>query len=110
MRLDGLRKELTIGTVIILIILPLTAYGTVYQPTLKWQYGGCHSSWCEIGWYSSPAVADLDGDGSVEVIASAYSIVALRGSGGSVLWRVVRGDAGSKATLYSARYPAAPPG
>lgn len=35
---------------------------TIQAPTIKWQYGGCYSSWCETGWYSSPAVADLDGD------------------------------------------------
>ena len=32
-------------------------------PVLKWQRGGCFASWCQTGWYSSPAVADLDGDG-----------------------------------------------
>jgi hypothetical protein len=41
-------------------------------PILKWQLGGCYNSWCETGWYSSPATADLDGDGQVEVIASAW--------------------------------------
>ena len=46
-------------------------------PALKWQNAGCYSSWCETGWYSSPAVADLDGDGSLEVIGSAYSIFVL---------------------------------
>ena len=30
-------------------------------PVLKWQRGGCYSSWCETGWYSSPAVADVGG-------------------------------------------------
>jgi hypothetical protein len=36
-------------------------------------------------------VADLDGDGSVEVIASAYSIVALDGPTGALEWRVASG-------------------
>lgn len=57
------------------------AYGV---PTLKWQHGGCYSSWCETGWYSSPAVADLDGDGSMEVIAGAYTVFILNGEDGSV--------------------------
>ena len=52
-------------------------WAAVQAPVLKWKYGGCYSSWCETGWYSSPAVADLDGNGSKEIIASAYSIVAL---------------------------------
>jgi len=61
------------------------------QPQLKWQNAGCYRSWCETGWYSSPAVADLDGDGRPEVIASAYSIVALDGATGNLLWRVKAG-------------------
>jgi hypothetical protein len=31
----------------------------IQAPVLKWQHGGC-TFWCETGWYSSPAVADLD--------------------------------------------------
>ncbi|MBN1979781.1 MAG: VCBS repeat-containing protein [Anaerolineae bacterium] len=57
------------------------AYGV---PTLKWQRGGCYSSWCETGWYSSPAVADLDDDGAMEVIAGAYTVFILNGEDGSV--------------------------
>ncbi|MCL5996317.1 MAG: VCBS repeat-containing protein [Chloroflexi bacterium] len=63
----------------------------VQAPVLKWQRGGCYTSWCETGWYSSPAVADLDGDGAAEVIGSAYSIVALSGATGVLQWRVASG-------------------
>jgi len=78
------------------IYLPLVQkihnqYG-IAPPVLKWQRGGCYSSWCETGWYSSPAVADLDGDGTDEVIASAYSIVALDGETGSLIWRIASGN------------------
>ena len=67
-------------------------------PVLKWQLGGCYSSWCEMGWYSSPAVADLDGDGSPEVIGSAYSIVVLDGATGSLKWQVKSGHDISEGT------------
>jgi uncharacterized repeat protein (TIGR01451 family) len=60
-------------------------------PVPKWQYGGCYASWCETGWYSSPAVADLDGDGMAEVIGSAYSIVVLDGTTGELEWRMASG-------------------
>lgn len=60
-------------------------------PTIKWQLGGCYNSWCETGWYSSPATADLDGDGQVEVIASAYSIFVLNGSTGALEWKMSSG-------------------
>ena len=66
---------------------PLAAIGTPY---LLWQHGGC-SSWCETGWYSSPAVADLDGDAAMEVIGSAYSIFVLNGATGALEWKVASG-------------------
>lgn len=73
-------------------------------PVLKWQHGGCYSSWCETGWYSSPAVIDLDGDGTNEVIGSAYSIVALDGEVGEVIWRVPSGhDRGQPGASNSGR-------
>ena len=56
----------------------------IQAPVLKWQHGGCYSSWCETGWYSSPAVADLDGDGKAEVIAGAYTVYLLNGEDGTV--------------------------
>ncbi len=79
------------------------AGATVYAPVLKWKNGGCYSSWCETGWYSSPAVADLDGNGTMEVVASAYSIVALKGTTGELLWRVNPGKDRSSAPGYSRR-------
>ncbi len=60
----------------------------IQAPALKWQHGGCYSSWCETGWYSSPAVADLDGDGDAEVIGAAYTLFVLDGADGSVQWSV----------------------
>lgn len=77
--------------VFILTGLSGNATAAVSAPALKWQQGGCFSSWCETGWYSSPAVADLDGDGNMEVIASAYSIVVLDGRTGILKWRVKSG-------------------
>jgi hypothetical protein len=79
-----------------LLFLPASAAGAadesgIAAPVLKWQHGGCYNSWCETGWYSSPAVADLDGDGAIEVIASAYSVVALNGTTGELIWRVKSG-------------------
>jgi uncharacterized repeat protein (TIGR01451 family) len=67
------------------------AHAAFGAPVLKWQLGGCYSSWCETGWYSSPATADLDGDGQVEVIASAYSIFVLDGSTGMLEWKMSSG-------------------
>ncbi len=68
------------------IYLPLVMR-SLSQPVLMWAYGGCYSSWCETGWYSSPAVADINGDGRNEIIASAYSLWALDGTTGKLIWR-----------------------
>lgn len=56
------------------------------NPTPLWQNKGCFASWCQTGWYASPAVADLTGDGLPEVIWSGYSIVVVNGATGNVLW------------------------
>src|SRR5207247_1849688 len=60
----------------------------ISAPVLKWQYGGClPGPWCGTGWYSSPAVADLDGDGQPDVIWGAEDPVALNGADGSLKWQ-----------------------
>lgn len=72
-------------------LAPPSASAQVAAPVLKWQYGGCYAYGCETGWYASPAVADLDGDGHPEVVASAYSVVELDGATGVLEWRVASG-------------------
>ena len=77
---------------LLLTLLLIAAPGSraapaLQAPVLKWQRGGC-TSWCETGWYSSPAVADLDGDGQAEVVGAAYSVFALNGTTGATEWRM----------------------
>ena len=61
---------------------------TIQIPVLKWSHGGCYTSWCETGWYASPAVVDLDGNGSIEVLGGAYSLFVLNGQNGELLDRI----------------------
>jgi uncharacterized repeat protein (TIGR01451 family) len=69
----------------------LVSPSAIQPPVLIWQKGGCYSSWCETGWYSSPAVADLNGDYKMEVIGSAYTIFVLDGQTGNLVWSVPSG-------------------
>ena len=64
----------------------------VSAPVLKWKNGGCFSSWCQTGWYSSPAIADLDRDGNPDVVWGSYDLVALNGATGALKWRAASGD------------------
>ena len=73
------------------IVSKYTLYGT---PTLKWQRGGCYNSWCETGWYSSPALVDVNGDGRLDIVASAYSVWALDGTTGAVIHSAASPDGG----------------
>lgn len=73
---------------LIMVAFVLQAAAEIQTPILKWQRGGCYSSWCETGWYSSPAVADLDHDGTAEVIAAAYSLFIINGEDGSLHQRI----------------------
>lgn len=63
----------------------------VQAPVLKWAHGGCFASWCQTGWYSSPAVVDVDGDGRRDVVAGSYDVVALDGDDGALKWRAASG-------------------
>lgn len=63
----------------------------IINPTPKWQGKGCFASWCQTGWYASPAVADLNGDGQPEVIWSPYSIFVVDGATGGPVWSVRAG-------------------
>lgn len=72
--------------------LPVLLNTGIRPPVLKWQRGGCYASWCETGWYSSPAVANIDQDPQAEVIAGAYDLVALDGVTGATQWRVENGS------------------
>lgn len=72
------------------------ATSTIAAPVLKWSLGGCYSSWCETGWYSSPAVADLDGDGKMEVLGGGYTLFVLNGEDGTEQWYVAAPGSGGR--------------
>jgi outer membrane protein assembly factor BamB len=58
----------------------------ISAPILKFQRLGCLAWGCETGWYSSPALVDVDADGKLDIIASASSVWALDGEDGRQIW------------------------
>jgi hypothetical protein len=90
-----MRRLLVMGVLSFLILMAARAPAqapVVNAPVLKWQRGGCFSSWCQTGWYASPAVADLDGDGQPEVIWGSYDLVVLDGATGALRARGTNGQ------------------
>ena len=66
------------------------------------------ASWDE-SWFGSPAVWDLDGDGSLEIIAARHSVLYVWDSSGAIVWRAAAGAAGGPAEVHgSARQYAGP--
>ena len=58
--------------------------GLPAPPVFKWQR--CPAAYCETGWYASPAVADLDRNGQVDVFWGGYTLLAVNGATGALEW------------------------
>eukprot|EP00013_Stygamoeba_regulata_P017451 CAMPEP_0177670256 /NCGR_PEP_ID=MMETSP0447-20121125/23977_1 /TAXON_ID=0 /ORGANISM="Stygamoeba regulata, Strain BSH-02190019" /LENGTH=190 /DNA_ID=CAMNT_0019177377 /DNA_START=224 /DNA_END=792 /DNA_ORIENTATION=- len=58
-------------------------------PRLQFRFGGCSRWWCETGWYSSAAVADLDG--RLEAVGAGSGVFAADAHSGRLLWAVKSG-------------------
>ncbi|HMP40660.1 MAG TPA: VCBS repeat-containing protein [Roseiflexaceae bacterium] len=72
---------------VILAAATTPVHAAIGAPVLKWAYGGCFASWCQTGWYASPAIADIDGDNQPDVVWGSYDVVALNGATGRLEWR-----------------------
>ncbi len=90
-----MRKIIFSALAFLVLLLTLTNQNVFAQPArvvsapvLKWQKGGCQTTWCRTSWYASPAVADLDKDGKAEVIWTDYRIVVVNGEDGTDQWVV----------------------
>lgn len=60
------------------------AWAEIGTPTLQWQR--CGPTYCQTGWYASPAVIDVDRDGVVDVLGGGYTLLSLRGDTGTLQW------------------------
>ncbi len=72
-----------IPALLILFLSTNTGFAVINAPELLWQNGSCQDSFCTTGYYGSVSVADLDNDGSKEVIYAGYRISILDGADGS---------------------------
>lgn len=58
--------------------------GLPAPPVFAWSR--CPAGYCDTGWYASPAVADVDGDGQIEVLWGGYRLMAVNGTTGALEW------------------------
>jgi hypothetical protein len=77
---------------LLLLASSASVQAQIGAPTLQWAYGGCSPSDCQTGWYSGPAVADIDESGGVDIVWGSYDVVALNSGDGSVKWRGTNGQ------------------
>ncbi len=83
MRCLLIAKSVFIPTFLILFLSANTVFAAIGAPVLLWQNGSCQGSFCTTGYYGSVSVADLDNNGSKEVIYAGYRISILDGADGS---------------------------
>lgn len=83
------------------LVLPGTALAA--QPlSVKEQYifgGAATQYYVEESYYAAPVVADLDGDGALEVLNAAYSLTVMDAATGAIKWRINAGR--DRATPYA---------
>lgn len=84
------RSLLTAGFSLMLTLAQPGAEG-VSLPVLK---ATLPASWDE-SWFGSPAVWDLDGDGTREIIAARHSVLHVWNSQGQLTWRAAAGSNGT---------------
>lgn len=89
-----MRARIAIAAAVALAVAATTSVvdAQVSAPVLKWQRGGCFASYCQTGWYASPAVADIDNDGQPDVLWGSYDLVALNGATGALKWRAANAN------------------
>lgn len=65
------------------------AAGSLGTLSLKYTGGGKYETgWCEESYHSRPVITDLDGDGTLEIIAASYTILCLDAATGAMKWRI----------------------
>lgn len=84
---------------------PVSIPSTVSTPTLRQTLP---ASWDE-NWFGSPAVVDLDDDGSMEIIAGRHSVLYVWNAAGEKIWSAAVGEPGGPTIVHgSDRQYAAP--
>ncbi len=80
----------TLFVLITILFRALNAFAALGEPVLMWERGGC-THWCMTGWYASPAIVDLDANGTAEVVWASYKVWVLDAATGTEYWSVYTG-------------------
>jgi hypothetical protein len=78
------RRSLLAGLTLVCLVPGTARAGLPSPPVFAWSR--CPAGYCDTGWYASPAVGDVDGDGQVEVIWGGYRLLAVDGATGALEW------------------------
>ena len=81
---SAIRNAMRSALLVALLLFPRAAAAALGTPVFEWQR--CPPSYCETGWYASPAVSDVDRDGVVEVLWGGYTLLSVRGDTGAIEW------------------------
>ena len=102
-------KKKLVATLLALVmaagLLPVTAFAadsSAQAVTLSEQYlfaGRNRDDYTEESYWAAPVVTDLDGDGALEIINAAYSLVVMDAVTGAENWRVNAGK--DRSSAYS---------
>ncbi|MCX5737201.1 MAG: VCBS repeat-containing protein, partial [Proteobacteria bacterium] len=79
-----IRNSLRSALLFRLLLFAHASAAALGTPVFQWQR--CPASYCETGWYASPAVSDVDRDGVVEVLWGGYTLLSVRGDTGVIEW------------------------
>ena len=83
-----------------MVFIPFLINAAVPAPVFKWRNGGFSLVQFNKGLYTSPALLDIDQDGTAEIIWANFKVLAFNGNAGSIIWSFWAGNDRSGPDVY----------